>query len=31
MRGIDYRQSFADFAGRPIPILGEGRPIRELL
>jgi hypothetical protein len=29
--GIDPEQSFLDFAGRPTPILGEGRPIRELI
>ena len=29
--GIDSQQSFLDFAGRPTPILGEGRPIRELI
>ncbi|MDZ4684636.1 MAG: DUF1501 domain-containing protein [Planctomycetaceae bacterium] len=28
---IDSHREFADFAGRPIPILGEGTPIRELL
>ena len=29
--GIDTTRSFNDFAGRPIPILTEGEPIRELL
>ena len=29
--GIDYRRGLIDFAGRPIPILSEGEPIRELL
>lgn len=29
--GIDARTSFLDAAGRPIPILGEGQPIRELM
>ena len=29
--GIDARFEFADLAGRPIPILGEGEPIRELI
>jgi hypothetical protein len=29
--GIDYRQTFLDFTGRPIPILGEGEPIAELI
>jgi hypothetical protein len=29
--GIDYRQELKDFTGRPIPILGEGEPIRELI
>jgi hypothetical protein len=29
--GIDYRHEFRDFSGRPIPILGTGRPIAELL
>lgn len=29
--GIDPQISFPDFAGRPIPILGEGAPIRELI
>lgn len=28
---IDRRQSFNDFAGRPIPILNEGEPISELI
>jgi hypothetical protein len=29
--GIDHRQEFHDFAGRPIRILPEGEPIRELV
>ena len=29
--GIDYRQTFNDFAGRPIPMLPEGEHIRELV
>jgi hypothetical protein len=29
--GIDYNQSFPDLRGRPMPILPEGEPIRELL
>jgi hypothetical protein len=29
--GIDPRHEFADFAGRPIPILPHGEPIAELL
>ncbi|HEY0983025.1 DUF1501 domain-containing protein [Schlesneria sp.] len=29
--GIDPQVSFPDMAGRPIPILGEGHPIRELI
>jgi uncharacterized protein (DUF1501 family) len=29
--GIDVQQSFRDHAGRPIPILGEGTPITELV
>ncbi len=29
--GVDYHQSFRDHAGRPIPILGEGAPIAELI
>ncbi len=29
--GIDPRHEFHDFSGRPIPILGEGEPIRELV
>ena len=29
--GIDYRREFLDLAGRPIPILSHGEPIRELL
>jgi hypothetical protein len=28
--GIDPRCEFRDFAGRPVPILGDGEPIREL-
>ncbi|MDG1898082.1 MAG: DUF1501 domain-containing protein [Fuerstiella sp.] len=29
--GIDYRQTFTDYAGRPIHILGDGEAIRELI
>ncbi|MDB5338817.1 MAG: hypothetical protein JWN70_4436 [Planctomycetaceae bacterium] len=29
--GIDYKASFLDFAGRPIPILNDGELIRELV
>jgi uncharacterized protein (DUF1501 family) len=29
--GIDWRQSFTDFAGRPTPILSDAEPIRELI
>jgi hypothetical protein len=29
--GIDCRQEFKNFAGRPIAILNEGEPIRELV
>ena len=29
--GIDYRQTFNDYTGRPIHILSEGEPIRELV
>jgi hypothetical protein len=29
--GIDYRHEFKDLTGRPIPILNEGEPIRELV
>jgi hypothetical protein len=29
--GIDFRQTFQDYTGRPIPILNEGEPIRELV
>jgi hypothetical protein len=29
--GIDSQQHFIDFAGRPVPILSEGEPIRELI
>jgi hypothetical protein len=28
--GIDYRRDFKDFSGRPVPILSEGEPLREL-
>jgi hypothetical protein len=28
--GIDRQHSFPDFAGRPVPVLGEGTPIAEL-
>jgi hypothetical protein len=27
---IDYTQSFTDYFGRPVPILSDARPIREL-
>lgn len=29
--GVNYHQTFQDFAGRPVPILPEGAPIRELV
>lgn len=29
--GVDYRQGIVDFTGRPVPILSEGTPIRELI
>ena len=29
--GIDYARAFTDLTGRPIPILSDGEPIRELL
>lgn len=29
--GIDWNQSFLDYSGRPVPMLTEGRPIRELI
>jgi hypothetical protein len=29
--GIDHRAALVDFFGRPIPILSEGEPIRELI
>jgi len=29
--GIDYRQSFINFAGRPVPILSAGQPIPQLV
>jgi hypothetical protein len=29
--GINYRHEFLDFAGRPVPILGDGQPIAELI
>lgn len=29
--GIDTEQAFPDFAGRPVPVLSEGEPIRELI
>lgn len=29
--GIDFHQSFSNFAGRPVPILTSGRPIGQLL
>ena len=31
LMGIDYHQTFNDFAGRPIPVLPEGEPIREIV
>ena len=30
-KGVDPRATFPDFAGRPIPILSAGEPIRELV
>lgn len=29
--GIDFRQSFLDYSGRPVPILSDGAPIKELI
>jgi hypothetical protein len=29
--GVDWRESFTDFSGRPVPILSDGEPISELL
>jgi hypothetical protein len=29
--GIDPRREFRDFAGRPVPILSDGEPIRDLI
>jgi len=29
--GIDYKASFNDFFGRPVPILSSGAPMRELI
>lgn len=29
--GIDWRGSLTDFSGRPVPILGDGEPIAELI
>jgi hypothetical protein len=29
--GIDHRAEFRDISGRPVPILSEGEPIRELI
>jgi uncharacterized protein (DUF1501 family) len=29
--GIDYRHEYKDHGGRPIPVLSEGEPIRELV
>jgi hypothetical protein len=29
--GIDDRAEFRDLSGRPVPILPEGEPIRELI
>ena len=29
--GVDYRHEFKDASGRPIPILGDGEPIREVV
>jgi len=29
--GIDWRQTFNDNTGRPIPILDHGEPIREII
>ena len=29
--GIDHRAEFRDLSGRPVPILSDGEPIRELI
>jgi hypothetical protein len=29
--GVDYRHEYKDASGRPIPILGDGEPIREVV
>jgi hypothetical protein len=29
--GIDFTQTFPDHTGRPVPILGDGAPIREII
>ena len=29
--GIDPQTSFADFAGRPVPLVDNGKPIREII
>jgi hypothetical protein len=29
--GIDHGQSFPDFAGRPVPLVDTGRPIKEII
>jgi hypothetical protein len=29
--GVDPRHEFRDFSGRPVPVLGEGEPIRDLI
>jgi hypothetical protein len=29
--GIDYRHELKDFSGRPVPVLGDGQPIAELI
>jgi hypothetical protein len=29
--GVDHTRSFVDRAGRPIPLLPQGEPIRELI
>ena len=29
--GIDHGQSFPDFAGRPVPLVDSGRPIKEII
>ena len=29
--GIDYAQSFPDYAGRPVPLVDTGKPIKEII